>query len=217
MRIQRGILAIFTDPATEPVTRDEVKAHARIEVTADDTLIDTYITAARQMVEQYTGRALITQTWRLTLDNWPGASRDDWWDGCREGALTMVDAADTVQIRKAPFIAVTAVETLAESDGTPTAWASSNWYSTVEVGGFGRLVKKSSQVWPLITAGNVRLVGGIVITFTAGYGALASNVPMAIRQALKMICASWYENRDEAGKAIPAAALALLQQYVVVR
>ena len=216
--VDRGSLELTVAPATEPVTRAEAKLHARIETTADDDLVDAYIVAARQLVERLTGRALITQTWTLTLDDWPRSSRDDWWDGWREAPISTVDGADEVEIRKAPFLAITSVATIAESDGAATAWAATNYYAIKDASGFGRLVKKSSATWPTIAAGSQRLKGGIVITFTAGYGANASDVPMALRQAIKDIVAHWYENREAAGSGLSAApmkTMALIQQYRV--
>lgn len=61
----------ITDATTEPVTLEEVKAHLRIETTYYDSLIPTYITVARQVAENKTGRALAPQTWKLTLDEFP--------------------------------------------------------------------------------------------------------------------------------------------------
>jgi hypothetical protein len=209
MRSPRGVLELVTPPATEPVSRDEAKAHARIEVSADDDLIDAYIAAARQMVEQFTGRALITQTWKLTLDCWPGAKADDWWDGAREGAISMLEGSE-IELCKAPFRAITSVNTYDESNNA-TLWASSNYYAAPQAGGFGRLVKVYGSTWPTL----VRDKAAIAIAFTAGYGANASDVPMALRQAVKIMVAWWYENRDV--KDIPQAATNLMRPYMVGR
>lgn len=216
MRPPAGSYALVTPPASEPVTVAEAKAHARIETAADDTLIGTYITGARELVEKLTGRALITQTWSLTLDAWPGDPRnDDWHDGVREAPINFYESAH-VDIRKAPFLAITSVETLDESDDE-TVWASSNYYA-VKHQGFGRLVKKQGAVWPSIVN---RSHGAIVITFTAGYGSLAADVPMGLRQAIKDIVSYWYENREAVSgvnmSEAPAKTQALIQQFRVIR
>jgi uncharacterized phiE125 gp8 family phage protein len=211
---QTGSLELVTAPATEPVTVAEAKAHARIETSADDALLGAYITAARQLLEKTTGLALISQTWKLVLDTWPGLGRDEWWDGVREMPENAL-AGGNVEIRKAPFLAVTSVVTLDEADA-PTTWAASNYYVTKRHG-FGHIVKKAGAVWPILT---IRSDGAIVITFTAGYGPNASDVPMAIRQALKMTVAHWYENREAVGEnmqEIPQGAMVLLRQYTVAR
>ena len=62
---------LLAGPAAEPVTLAEAKAFLRVDVTAEDAFITTLITAARLHVEGTTGRALISQTWRVGLDCWP--------------------------------------------------------------------------------------------------------------------------------------------------
>lgn len=58
-------MLITVTPATEePVTLDEAKQHLRIEHDADDALIGALITAARESVERFTGRALVSASYR---------------------------------------------------------------------------------------------------------------------------------------------------------
>jgi len=59
-------------PAQEPVSLEEAKTHLRVSHNLDDTYIQGLITLARQEYERITGRALITQTWKLGLDWFPG-------------------------------------------------------------------------------------------------------------------------------------------------
>ena len=61
----------ITPPAYEPLSRALAKAHLRITDTLSDSLIDIYIAAAREYVEDYTGHCLVTQTWRYSLDQFP--------------------------------------------------------------------------------------------------------------------------------------------------
>ena len=189
-----GLYELVTPPALEPVTLAELKDHARIDDDADDTYLTALITAARELVERTTGRCLITQTWRLTLDNWPCGGADIWWDGVREGPVTMFDTAAWVEIRKAPIAAITSVITKAEDD-TPTTWAAASYYLAKQPNGYGRLTRRSGQTWPQIVN---RSAAGIEITFTAGYGAAAHTVPSAIRHAIKVLATHWHENREPA-------------------
>jgi len=59
---------VKTAPAAEPILAADFKSYSKIDYTDDDTLITAWIQAAREHVENHTGRRLITQT--LTA----------WWD-----------------------------------------------------------------------------------------------------------------------------------------
>lgn len=65
--------ALIDAPASEPVTLNEAKAHARIRHDRDDAYINTLIAVARRKAEFDTGRALAIQRWTATLDRWPAA------------------------------------------------------------------------------------------------------------------------------------------------
>ena len=59
---------LIAGPGEEPVSLAEAKAFCRIDGTDEDALAGALIAAARLHVESITGRALVTQTWRLVLD-----------------------------------------------------------------------------------------------------------------------------------------------------
>lgn len=66
-------LRLNTGPAEEPVSRAVAKAHLREDQVdaANDTLIDSMITAARVHAENVCRRAFVTQQWDLYLDAFP--------------------------------------------------------------------------------------------------------------------------------------------------
>lgn len=57
-----------TPPETEPVSVDEAKEQSVVTHDEHDAMFERLITAARQLAEQRTGRALITQTWRQSQE-----------------------------------------------------------------------------------------------------------------------------------------------------
>lgn len=70
---------LVTPPAVEPVTLTEAKLHLRLAVTeadavlytAEDAKITGLIIAAREYVETFTRRAIITQTWDAVMPCFP--------------------------------------------------------------------------------------------------------------------------------------------------
>lgn len=61
---------VFDDTSiTEPVTLAEAKAWAKIDTTADDSIITSLITTARQQCEDYVGISLVGHTIKAVLNN----------------------------------------------------------------------------------------------------------------------------------------------------
>src|SRR5438045_750468 len=73
--IRRG-LKVVVQPTSEPIDIVTARAHLRIEATGspashpDDALIeDIYLPAARELIEDYVGRACVQQTLELSLSD----------------------------------------------------------------------------------------------------------------------------------------------------
>jgi uncharacterized phiE125 gp8 family phage protein len=178
-------------PAVEPVALADVKQHARIDSSADDTLVTSLITAARQWVEQYTNRAIINQTWQMAFDLWPTVA-EDWWDGLRDGPVTNPGRVGFICLPRPPLVSVNSVTYFDNAD-TGTVWPSSNYFvDTVRQP--GRLALRMGATWPQPT----RLTNGIVIEYIAGYGGSAASVPETIKTAIRQLVTHWYEHRGEA-------------------
>ncbi len=59
---------LIAGPGEEPVSLAEAKAFCRIDAADEDALVGALVAAARLHVESLTGRALVTQSWRLVLN-----------------------------------------------------------------------------------------------------------------------------------------------------
>lgn len=204
-----------TEPASEPVSLSEAKAHLRVGVSDDDSLISGLIVAARNAAETYTRRSLITQGWTLWLDQFP-ASDLDWWDGMREGA-SAITVRRHIMLPRSPLQSVVSVTTYDDAD-TGTVMAASQYFvDTAAVP--GRLALRNNAVWPVPG----RAANGIKIVFTAGYG-LASDVPAALRQGMLAHIAMLYQHRGDgqgfssaASIALPDVSVGLYQPYRVAQ
>lgn len=182
-------LVLVTGPDTEPVSTAEAKTHLRVDSADDDTYIDTLIAAARQACERYTRRAFLAQTWRYSLDAFPGADEDELWEGQRIGP-DLRKVARAVELPNPPLMSVTSVVTYDDAD-VATTFAASNYYVDTD-GSPGRVVLRTAANWP--TA--LRVGNAIQITYQAGYGNYGTDMPPQLVQAIKLLLGHWYAVRE---------------------
>ena len=202
-------LKIITAPTVEPVTLAEAKLFAKVDLTDDDALITALIVAARQKAESYTRRAFVTQTWEWMIDGAPGLASDDMDDLPRGWPWTLTyPGHGYLAVPRPPLISVVSVKYYDLSDAE-TLWASSNYVVDIHSEP-GRILLASSKTWP----SSLRPYNSMVIRFTAGYGATAADVPDAIKTAIKLIVAHWYQNRES--EEIPPEARRILDAYRVM-
>src|SRR5690606_14420890 len=142
----------------------------RVDGTDEDTLITGLIAAARETVETFAGRALITQTWELVLDDWPDS--------------------DTIKLPRPPLQSVTSVTYVDEAGVSHTLSSASYIVDTDSEP--GRLVLKAGESWPSET---LQAANGVRVRYAAGYGAAAA-VPEKFKLAVKLLAVHWYENRE---------------------
>ena len=194
--------SMTVEPVSYPVTVDEIKEFARIDGTDEDSILESFLVGVVNSVEAYLGRALITRTYKLIMDEWN--SKD-------------------IELPMPPLISVSSVKTVDESD-TETTYSSSNYFVITESIP-GRLVIKKDAEIPTNTE---RYQAGYNITFTAGYGTNRNNVPKQIRIAIMQWVTIIYENRSMAendfnsnnkitGREIPMEVQNILKPYRVAR
>ena len=183
-----------TDPSIEPVTAEQLDAHLRgdgVLASEEGEFLNSLIESAREYIEEFTSRALITQTYTLVMDTWPTVKGGDlgWWDGVRQGSITM-DQQSYVELPIAPLQSVTSVTTF-DDDNSSSVFSSSNYFLDT-ITQPGQLILNTGTVWPIFT----RTRRGIEIVYTAGYGTAATDVPGALKQAILQLATHWYENRE---------------------
>lgn len=159
-----------SDPAKEPINLDEAKDHLRLDGTDDDAYLMGLIVAARDRAEQETRRAIITQTWQGLLDQFPNGR--------------------TIWVRHPNLQSVSSVQYL-DDDGDTQTFSSDN-YTVSTDGVFGRIVLNDGVSWP----STENKADAVTITFVAGYGDDANDVPQMLRQGIMFAIAHWYEFRE---------------------
>jgi uncharacterized phiE125 gp8 family phage protein len=162
-------LILVSPPTEEPVSISEAEEHLRVETADEYKHVERLITAARQYVEDYTWRALVTQTWELVLDEFP--------DG-------------EVELRKGRLSSVTSI-TYYDTAGTLQTLAPAA-YQVDDASDPGRVLPAPGASWPDTQAERVNAVR---VRFVAGYGNAAA-VPQAIKAAMLLLIGHLYEHRE---------------------
>jgi uncharacterized phiE125 gp8 family phage protein len=187
------MLTVVTPPAAEPVSRADAKLHCRVTGTAEDTMIDGLIVAARKLAEDYTRRTFITTTFAWSFDLFPCSD----WQG--------------LTLPRLPAASVTHVKYY-DAAGVLQTFDAANYFTALGVDD-GRIELTSTGTWPEVQDYRPNAV---VVTFVAGYGAAATAVPEPITQAIKIIVGTLYENRQgmpDGVTPLAGAAMWLLAPY----
>ena len=159
-----------TAPTSEPVTTAEAKAQASVFHTADDALIEQYIKAARELLESETARQYVTATWEQYFDEFP----------------------DVIEITKLPVASIVSVKYV-DTDGDTQTMVVTTEYQVdyASPNRPCRILPAYGAVWPATRA----QPNAVTVNFTAGYGT-ADSVPATAKQAILMLAAHFYENRE---------------------
>lgn len=160
----------ITAPAVEAVPLELAQAHCHVYTDEDNAFLAQLITASREMTESNTRRQLITATWTLTARRWP--------------------RVDYIELPRPPLQSVTKIEYLDAAGDLQELDPA--LYRVITNAPVGRVTLKSGEQWP--TAADED--GAIVVTYVAGYGDEATDVPKLLQQSILMRVAHWYENRE---------------------
>jgi Phage gp6-like head-tail connector protein len=193
----RNTLSVVTQPAVEPVSVATFKLHARIDSAADDAvLIPIYLTSARDWIERYLARALITQTLL-----WTFAPTGNYQPAPSNAAVSWVSGSDHsglihrwIDLPRSPNAVVSSVVYL-DVNGTATTLAAGTDYTFDATLDPPRIRLDPSTV--------LAPIQHVQVTFSAGYGASAAAVPVPIVHGVLMLATMLYETRGDAGGELP--------------
>ena len=176
-------------PTIEPITLQAAKDHLRVETEADDQLIGIYLRAAREHCEKVTGRAILQQTWMLSLERFPS-----WLEKAYEGRSPCLvpnwASGSEILLPKPKLMAVTGIKFTDTSGAEQTLDPTK--YRTTATDDVAKLFPAYGQLWPVA----LPTPGAVQITYTAGYGDSPDQVPAVIALAMLLLVGHWYENRE---------------------
>ena len=182
---------VQTAAVSDVLTLAEVKAHLKVDTTADDTLITNLIKAAQSSCEEYTNRFFITTTLLQYADNWNGIC----------------------ELFKSPVKTITSIKYY-DTDNVQQTLATSVYQWDLAYMPT-RVALKPNQSFPNIAS----RIDAIEVTYDVGVDDSA-NVSNGIKQAVLLTIGHWYQNRESVvvGRQVnemPMSAKYLLDQYKI--
>jgi uncharacterized phiE125 gp8 family phage protein len=187
-------MKVIAGPQVEPVSLVEVKAQIGISETdtVSDALISRRIVEAREYVEGYCKRPLITQTQEIR------------WDGF------------LIEMELPAAITVVSVKYV-DNDGVLQT-VDPSLYVLDTYGDIPFLHTAYALVWPIPR--NER--NAVRVQFTAGYGPTPSTVPTQVKEAMILLVGHMMNNQRQSESGVityrvPGAIDEKLDQYVISR
>jgi uncharacterized phiE125 gp8 family phage protein len=158
---------------------------------AQDTVLEAQLRAAISAIEARTQKALYARPFRWKLTSWRGFQREE--------------------LPVAPVTEITSLK-IVEDDGSETvipegayALEPDTHHPALAAKGFG--------------LPTVPVAGSIEVEFTAGFAPAWEGIPAALRQAVLILAADFYEHRrtDGPDAVLPTRVMQLIAPYRVVR
>jgi uncharacterized phiE125 gp8 family phage protein len=171
-----------------PVGLSEVKAHLRLDHAHEDEYLRALIQASVGFVEEYLGRSLLTQSWRLIWEKEKPYPPQ---------ISTSGDDFSSVPLSYPPLRAILSVNRLMDTgEKKPIRH---------------HRLEMNHQIPRLVFAD---VPESVEIEFETGYGDRPTDIPPVIRQAILMSVADFYENRDSARDAGGLSRNALVREML---
>ena len=182
-----GKLVLKTAPTSTVISLSEAKAFLRIDSDYDDdnTYITSLINVATQVVEEFTRRRLMTQTYNIFYDEFP-----PYID------LQVGDVASVTHIK------------YYDADNTLQTLAASNYDVDTKVRP-GRIYQSETGDFP----NTYERPNAVEVEFVVGSS--ASDVEDAIKQAMYIVIGRYYENRQDVVTGTIASELPLMVDHLL--
>lgn len=175
------IINLVADASIDPLTLTEVKNFLRVDIITDDDLITRIIKTAIKQCELYTGKTLITKTYKYSFYN------------------SIIQA---VKLLYAPIQSISSVKVVNEENSETTI--NSSVYFIDTIGGILNFKTVPANFYRLD------------ITYIAGYGSNATDVPEELKQAMLIHIARMYDDKN-GYSILPKTSLDIYKKHKIVR
>jgi len=186
-----------SDILPEALPVEDFKAHLRLGRgltgdTVQDAVLEGFLRAALSAVEGRTGKVLLTRDLTWTMPDWTG------------------DARQVLPV--GPLVSVNELALL-DADGGVTVVDPTRFRVERDLH-FPALYGRSAGLPQPPADGSIR------VRFTAGFGAAWSDIPADLAQAVMLLAAHYYENREATGLGqgcMPFGVTSLIERYRPMR
>lgn len=192
----------ISGPTSEPFTLAQARAFLRLDLpgfpgdTSQDTLISSWITAARQMIELATDTTIGAQTLEIVLDSF---APDPYWIG--SSAMRPL-----IELPRGPVRSITSIEYVAADQADPTV------YATVPVGTYfltvnwpQRVALRAGAAWPSVSAQGESVRIRYLAGFAVGADTAGQMVGDDLIAAMRLLLGHFWLNRAATTTATSAA------------
>lgn len=184
--------SLIVPPTREPLDIEEVKKQRKFPSDTLDTLFDLWISAAREYLEEQTGRQLMTATWEYWLSGAPTCA--------------------VIELPRPPLQDVLSV-TYDDADGVEQTLDPALYRVIAPAGPYcrrGSVQLLSGSSWPALQV----QTNALRIRFLAGYGNVPGAVSPLIKYALLMLVGHFHKFGEEVNEAraqpVPLGAAAVI-------
>lgn len=171
-------MTVAPGPESSVLDLDDVKLHLRVSGTDEDTLIQSLIDAATQYAQDYQWSQLCTASFVQRQDFFP-------------------PSISPIRLQRNPLNLTTNAVVIQYIDtGGTTQTLDPTLYVTDQYIVPALVVPAYTKFWPTTRWH----INDVTINYDAGYG-LPKDVPAATKQAILLLIAQWYRNREATGTA----------------
>jgi uncharacterized phiE125 gp8 family phage protein len=161
---------LTTAPTVEPISDEDVAAWGR-KLAGEENVIAAWITAARELIETWTNRSLITRTYAQDAYCFPGG----------ENAIEMETPGPWIAVSSNGF-------TYTDENGDSQTLDSADFQFDIDN---GLIIPAYGETWPTARW----QPRAVTISHTCGFGSSPADVPEKYRAALNATMVDWVENR----------------------
>lgn len=176
MRLENKLVSAT---GSEPITSVYLKNYLRVDFSTDDDIINSVISAARELVEQYLETAILQKSLKSYFYDFQD------WDEMEGGYYYL-------ELPISPVTSVSAVKKVSY-DGTETAT------TDYQLTGLDQKIIRIAK--------NLDLTGAITVGYIVEYVAERTTVEEPIKEAIAKLAGELYENRQDSGVDITVSSL----------